>query len=627
MTYEEVVDQINQIRRFGNLAGVEVAGRMLKALGSPQAGIPLIHIAGTNGKGSVSAFLCAILREAGLRVGMFTSPHLVDFRERIQINGEMISKEDTQRIGVQLLAMDFGVQPTMFDVTLAMAILYFKEQRCDVMILETGLGGRLDATNAVGVPDVTVITKIGYDHMAVLGNTLAEIAAEKTGIIKKGTSLVLESQEAEVMTVFEAKVREEGIIDFRLIDPLEIKEQTYRDGRQYFSFGAYRDLSMRMLGVHQYENAIAALLGAEAFFRRHTEWICGGTKEREEGVRRAVCQGIAKTVWKGRMEILSKKPFLLVDGALVERTGRPVIVVTVDEHGECKGSGRSVQGFNLHDCIGSCADLLIRYGGHAMAAGLSVREENLPALRRRLNEWAARECPVLLTPPLECDLSIHLDRITVESVRRLEQLAPYGAENPTPVFVLEKAVIDGIYPVSEGRHCRLRLRQGNASMYAVWFGMHPEQLPYAMGDVVDAALNLSVYDAPRGAQLSGRILELHPAGLGNAAAEQTALVQALRRGTPLTAEQKAAVTPKRSDIITVYRELQARRWHAEDLQPLFAKLGEQNTGKILVALTALEQVGLIAVQECGGAKFWELVPAQGKKNLADAPILKCLEEE
>lgn len=225
MTYEEVVDQINQIRRFGNLAGVEVAGRMLKALGSPQAGIPLIHIAGTNGKGSVSAFLCAILKEAGLRVGMFTSPHLVDFRERIQINGEMISKEDTQRIGARLLAMDFGVQPTMFDVTLAMAILYFKEQRCDVMILETGLGGRLDATNAVGVPDVTVITKIGYDHMAVLGNTLPEIAAEKAGVIKRGTSLVLESQKQETAAVFEAKVREEGITDFRLIDPLEIKSR------------------------------------------------------------------------------------------------------------------------------------------------------------------------------------------------------------------------------------------------------------------------------------------------------------------------------------------------------------------------------------------------------------------
>lgn len=110
---------------------------------------------------------------------------------------------------------------------------------------------------------------------------------------------------------------------------------------------------------------------------------------------------------------------------------RPVIVVTIDEHGECKGSGRSVQGFNLHACIGACADLLIRYGGHAMAAGLSVREENLPALRRRLNDWAARECPVLHTTPLECDLPIHLDRVTVESVRKLDQLAPYGAENPT----------------------------------------------------------------------------------------------------------------------------------------------------------------------------------------------------
>ena len=315
----------------------------------------------------------------------------------------------------------------------------------------------------------------------------------------------------------------------------------------------------------------------------------------------------------------------IVASRLVERTGRPVIVVTVDEHGECKGSGRSVPGFNLHACIGSCADLLIRYGGHAMAAGLSVREENLPELRRRLNEWAARECPVLHTAPLECDLPIHLDRVTVDSVRRIDALAPFGAENPTPVFLLQSAVVDGVYPVSEGRHSRLRLRQGNASVYAVWFGMPSEQLPYTMGDVVDAALNLSVYESARGAQLSGRILDLHPAGLGTKLSEQAALVAALRRGTPLTAEQKTLITPDRSHIITVYRELQARRWHAEDLQPLCAKLGEENTGKTLVAVTALEQVGLIATVEKGGAKYLELVPAQGKKNLADAPILKCLE--
>ena len=315
----------------------------------------------------------------------------------------------------------------------------------------------------------------------------------------------------------------------------------------------------------------------------------------------------------------------IVASRLVERTGRPVIVVTVDEHGECKGSGRSVPGFNLHACIGFCADLLIRYGGHAMAAGLSVREENLPELRRRLNEWAARECPVLHTAPLECDLPIHLDRVTVDSVRRIDALAPFGAENPTPVFLLQSAVVDGVYPVSEGRHSRLRLRQGNASVYAVWFGMPSEQLPYTMGDVVDAALNLSVYESARGAQLSGRILDLHPAGLGTKLSEQAALVAALRRGTPLTAEQKTLITPDRSHIITVYRELQARRWHAEDLQPLCAKLGEENTGKTLVAVTALEQVGLIATVEKGGAKYLELVPAQGKKNLADAPILKCLE--
>ena len=316
----------------------------------------------------------------------------------------------------------------------------------------------------------------------------------------------------------------------------------------------------------------------------------------------------------------------IVASRLVERTGRPVIVVTIDEHGEGKGSGRSVQGFNLHACIGSCADLLVRYGGHAMAAGLSVREENLPQLRRRLNDWAARECPVLHTPPLTCDVAIHLDRITVECVRHLDQLAPYGAENPTPVFLLQSAVVDGVYPVSEGRHSRLRLRQGNSCLYAVWFGMPAEQLPYALGDVVDAALNLSVYESARGAQLSGRIIDLHPAGLGAELARQAALVQALRRGTPLTDEQKKQIAPARTDIIAVYRELQSRRWHAEDLQPLCAKLGEEQTGKTLVAVAALEQVGLITAAEKGGAKFWELVPTAGKKNLGDAPILKCLEE-
>ena len=272
----------------------------------------------------------------------------------------------------------------------------------------------------------------------------------------------------------------------------------------------------------------------------------------------------------------------------------------------------------LHACIASCEDLLLRFGGHAMAAGLSVREENLPELRRRLNEWAARECPVLVTPPLECDLSIHLDRITVESVRRLDQLAPYGAENPAPVFLLEKAVVEGVYPVSEGRHCRLRLRQGNACIYAVWFGMHRSSCPMPPAMWWTRPEPLGLRGRP-GRAAFGTHSGAAPGGLGNAAAQQSALVQALRRSSPLTAQQRALIAPERSDIITVYRELQARRWHAEDMQPLFAKLGEEHTGKTLVALTALEQVGLIAAVERGGAKFWELVPTAGKKNLADAP--------
>ena len=314
----------------------------------------------------------------------------------------------------------------------------------------------------------------------------------------------------------------------------------------------------------------------------------------------------------------------IVASRLVEKYGRPVMVVSIADNGEAKGSGRSVPGFNLHGCITACADLLLRFGGHAMAAGLLTREEDLPELRRRMNEWAARECPVLHAPPLVCDLSLRLARVTVEEVRALERMAPFGAENPAPVFLLERAVLEGVYPVSDGKHSRLRLHQGNASLYAVWFGMGPEQVPYQPGDAVDAALSLSVYEGARGAQLSGRIIDLHPAGQGPEAAREAALVDALRRGAALTPEERRLVAPTREEVAAVYRELKARRWHAGDLQPLCAKMG--STGKTLVALTALRQVGLVDVAEQGGAAYLELVRVSGKKNLADAPILKCLEE-
>lgn len=332
LTYEEVIDKIENIRRFRNLAGVEISQNMLEDLGNPQADMNLIHIAGTNGKGSVSAFLCAILREAGLKVGMFTSPHLVDFRERIQINGEMISKEDCARLGNFLLEKEFEAQPTMFDYCMVMAVLYFKEQKCDVIIMETGLGGALDSTNALGVPEVSVITKIGYDHVAILGDTLAKIAAEKSGIIKKGTTLVIESQEKEAEDVLREKAIEQGLNEtielrkgtFSFVEKKWISDKKMTQKGQTFSFLDYPELSMHILGVHQYENAAASILAAQAFFKRIEERELKADSVQLRCVREAISKkktadwiqkGIASASWMGRMEILSEQPFFMVDGA------------------------------------------------------------------------------------------------------------------------------------------------------------------------------------------------------------------------------------------------------------------------------------------------------------------------
>lgn len=307
LTYEEVLDQIEHQRRFGNRPGAEVSALMLEKLGRPQQNMSVIHIAGTNGKGSVSAFLCSVLKEAGIRTGMFTSPHLVDFRERICVDGQMISREEVTKLGNMLLEEDFGTVPTMFDYCLAMALLYYRDRQCQAAVIETGLGGRLDSTNAIGVPEVTVVTKIGYDHMAVLGDTLDKIAAEKAGIIKKGTKLVLESQEKDAMDVLLEIAEKEAVTEIKIADMHDVTECRYENGRQYFSYQKYKNLEMAMLGVHQYENAAAAILAAEIFLKDR-----GISDEKAEYYIR---EGIKKTRWEGRMEILSREPFFMVDGA------------------------------------------------------------------------------------------------------------------------------------------------------------------------------------------------------------------------------------------------------------------------------------------------------------------------
>lgn len=307
LTYEEVLDRIEHQRRFGNRPGVEVSALMLEKLGRPQQDMSVIHIAGTNGKGSVSAFLCSILKEAGIRTGMFTSPHLVDFRERICVDGQMISREEVTKLGNMLLEEDFGTVPTMFDYCLAMALLYYRDRQCQAAVIETGLGGRLDSTNAIGVPEVTVITKIGYDHMAILGDTLDKIAAEKAGVIKKGTKLVMESQEQEAMEVLLKTAEKEEVTEPKTADIRDVTECRYENGRQYFSYKKYKNLEMAMLGVYQYENAAAAILAAEIFLRDR------GISENQ--AEYYIREGIRKTRWEGRMEILNTDPFLMVDGA------------------------------------------------------------------------------------------------------------------------------------------------------------------------------------------------------------------------------------------------------------------------------------------------------------------------
>ena len=282
--YQEVLNIIENSRRFENRPGVEIAGIMLEKLGNPQQGMRFIHVAGTNGKGSTCAFLNSILTQAGMKVGVFTSPHLIDFEERIAIGSRRISREDVVRLGNMLLNTDFGVTPTMFDYCMAMAVIYFREQQCDIAIMETGLGGRLDSTNAIGIPEVSVITKIGFDHTAFLGNTLREIASEKAGILKPGTYAVIESQEKEAEQLFR-KVLEDKAIQHSFVTQEDI---------DYVS-----KLGINMAGVHQWENGAAAMLAS-----RH---ILGESQNVEKGLRTAV--------WGGRMEQLSEHPLVIVDGA------------------------------------------------------------------------------------------------------------------------------------------------------------------------------------------------------------------------------------------------------------------------------------------------------------------------
>ena len=210
LDYTQVLNKIENTRRFGNEPGVVVTAQVIKVLrekGKQKRIIPYIHVAGTNGKGSVCAFFSSILKKEHMRVGTLYHRIWYILRSASRLMGGMIPKEDVTRLGNYLLDIDFGIGLTMFDYCLAMALLYFEEQQCDYMVIETGLGGRLDSTNAIGTPQCAVITKIGYDHMAILGSDIADIAAEKAGIIKENGTVVVEQQDKRAMQVIEQEAQ------------------------------------------------------------------------------------------------------------------------------------------------------------------------------------------------------------------------------------------------------------------------------------------------------------------------------------------------------------------------------------------------------------------------------------
>lgn len=315
----------------------------------------------------------------------------------------------------------------------------------------------------------------------------------------------------------------------------------------------------------------------------------------------------------------------IVASRLVERFGRPAIVFSVEGQ-EAKGSGRSVAGFSLYSAVANCRDLLIRYGGHDLAAGMSIETDRLEEFSRAINVFAAKEYPFIGASPVRVDAPVKLEQLSVQDVAELSALAPFGSQNPSPIFLLENARLEAVYPVSEGHHSRLRLRQGNGVLSAVLFGTSPAALGYQAGDQVEVLLSLSIYEGSAGAQISGRVRGIRPAGIGNDYVNSTEQYRAFLGGVPFTQAQKAALLPTREEVAKVWRLVQAKGVAAEDLCSAFMRLKPLGAGKIMVALRALRELGLVEKAQVDGQNRYKPNQAAGRRNLADAPILQSLSQ-
>ncbi len=308
-TYQEALDYILGTPNPGSVYERNVINTLLKELGEPQKGMKYVHIAGTNGKGSTSAFMASILRCAGYRTGLYTSPYIQRFNERIQVNGVEIPDEAVAEITTEIAAAAERVQaqgyrrPTIFELITALGFVWFSRSRCDIVVLEVGMGGRLDATNAIDEAEVSIITNIGFDHMEFLGNTLPLIAREKAGIIKRGGTVVLYGQSEEVEAVFRAVCEEKNAVLLRSDSSLAVIREYGLDGTT-FDFGSHKGLKISLLGRYQARNACTAVTAAEAL--RGKGWAV---------TEKALREGLEKAHWPGRLELLRRDPVVIVDGA------------------------------------------------------------------------------------------------------------------------------------------------------------------------------------------------------------------------------------------------------------------------------------------------------------------------
>lgn len=285
---------------------------LCEALGHPQQSFRSVHIAGTNGKGSVSHMLAAIFQTAGYKTGLYTSPHLKDFRERIRINGEKVPEEFVVRFTERMQTEAERIEPSFFEITVAMAFSWFAEQAVDIAIIETGLGGRLDSTNIIQ-PELSVITNIGMDHMNLLGNTLPLIAAEKAGIIKTGIPAVIGEFLPETRPVFEEKARE---VSAPLIYATEEREAVHREwidqwlkvSVQTKDSATRQEYRLDLTGIYQVKNLLTVLAACDCLQQM-------GWKISDEHIHRALEQVRALTGLHGRWEILHRDPLLVMDVA------------------------------------------------------------------------------------------------------------------------------------------------------------------------------------------------------------------------------------------------------------------------------------------------------------------------